>query len=169
MLQKDDIGRLGTAAFRSLIAGGCWLGGAVIVSMGEPLVVAGALAVATLVGGGVTWSTLRPTPMRLVVTAALLALARLSAGPSGAAIAFVLFAAGALLRVRLSDAALGLALFAGAVSILGGADHRLLAVFLLLGVLTRAIAHVTALLGRWIWPRLLARERGAEPRLAGES
>ena len=52
-----------------------------------------------------------------------------AAGPSGAAIAFVLFVAGAFLRVRLSDAALGLALFAGAVSILGGADARFLAAF----------------------------------------
>ena len=169
MQQRVDVRRLLAATLRSLIAGGCWLGGAVIVSMGEPLVVAGALAVAILVVGGVTWSASQPAPMKLVVTGALLVLARIAAGPSGAVIAFVLFAAGALLRVGLADAAVGLALFAGAVSILGGADLRLLAAFLLLGVLTRAIAHVVALVARWIGPRLLARERGSAPRLAGET
>ena len=169
MPQRVDVGRLRAAALRSLIAGGCWLGGAVIILMGEPLVVAGALAVAILVVGGVTWPASRATPIRIVVTAAVLVLARMAAGPSGAVIAFVLVAAGALLRVRLRDAALGLALFAGAVSILGGADRRLLAAFLLLGVLTRAIAHLTALFGHWIAPRLLGRERRPAARLAGET
>ena len=137
--------------------------------MGEPLVVVGALAVAVLVGGGVTWSAPWPTPVRLVLTATVLVLARLSAGTSGAAIAFVLFVAGAVLGVRLCDAALGLALFAGTVSILGGADPRLLGAFLLLGVLTRALVHGTTFLARWIGPRLLARERPASRRLAGET
>ena len=168
MLQRVDVRRWGVAARRSLIAGGCWLGAAIIVSMGEPLVVAGALAAAILVVGGVTWSA-SPPAVRLVVAVAVLVLARLAAGPSGAVTAFVLCAVGALLRVRLSDAALGLALFAGAVSLLGGADHRLLATFLLLGALTRAIAHLTALFGHWIAPRLLGRERRPAPRLAGET
>ena len=169
MQQRVDVGRLLAAALRSLIAGGCWLGGVVIVSMGDPLVVAGALAVAILVIGGVTWSASQPTPMKLVVTGAVLVVTRIAAGPSGAVIAVALFAAGARLRVRVGDAALGLALFAGAVAVLGGADYRLLAAFLLLGVLTRAIAHVTALVARWIGPRLLARERRPAPRLAGET
>ena len=169
MQRRVDVGRWGAAALRSLIAGGCWLGCAVIVSMGEPLVVVGALAGAVLVGGGVTWSAPWPTPVRLVLTATVVVLARFAAGPMGAAIALSLFIAGAFLRVRVSDGTLGLALFAGAVSFLGGADARLLAAFVFLGAVTVALLRGATLVARWTWPRLLARERPSAERLAGET
>ena len=169
MLLKADLGRWAGAVLRSVTAGGCLLGGAVIVSMGDPLVMLGALAVAIVVAGGVTWSGSRPTPVRLVLTATVLVLARVAADPTGAAIAFVLFVAGAFLHVRFSDAALGLALFAGAVSILGGADVRLLAAFSVLGAVTLALAHGAKLFSRLISLRLLARERPAVGRLARET
>ena len=101
--------------------------------------------------------------------ATVLVLARVSAGPTGAAITFVLFVAGAFLQVRVRDAAVGLALFAGAVAILGGADVRLLAAFALLGAVTLALVDGATLFARWIWFRFLAPERPAARRLAGET
>ena len=169
MQRRVDFGRWAAAALRSLIAGGCWLGVAVIISMGEPLIVVGALAVAVVVGGGVAWSGSRPTPVRLVLTATVLVLARVAAGPTGAAITFVLLVAGAFLQVRVRDAAVGLALFAAAVAILGGADVRLLAAFVLLGAVTLALVDGATLFTRWIWSRFLAPERPSAGRLAGES
>jgi hypothetical protein len=60
--------------------------------------------------------------------------ARVLAGTAAAALAALLVALGAWLQVRLADATVGLAVFAGAVAILGGASVRVVATFWLLGL-----------------------------------
>lgn len=59
---------------------------------------------------------------------------RFVAGTGAAALAALLVALGAWLQIRLAEASVGLAVFAGAVAVLGGASARIVASFWLLGV-----------------------------------
>jgi hypothetical protein len=102
------------------------------------------LSIAFLVVGGV----LGGRPGRAMpVAGALLAVivARLAAGTGAAFFAALLVALGAWLRVRLTEATAGLAVFGVAVAMLGGASISLVLAFWLLGgalLLTRRAAHV---------------------------
>ena len=58
---------------------------------------------------------------------------RIAGGTVAAAIAALLVALGAWVQVRLTEATVGLALFAGAVAVLGGASVSVLVAFWLLG------------------------------------
>lgn len=129
-------------------AGGAVLALSVIAASPDPAIVLGLLGIALLVVGGTTWMRRRPGPVliRVLVSLGTLILVRLTLGPSGAGAAAVLLMMGAWLRLRLPDAVVGLALFGGAVAILGGASPRLAFVFWAIGLaivlLRRLAAHV---------------------------
>jgi hypothetical protein len=72
--------------------------------------------------------------LRVVGPLLMVIAVRVVAGTGAAALAAVLVALGAWLQVRLPEATVGLAVFAGAVAVLGGANVRMLACFWLLGV-----------------------------------
>ncbi len=71
--------------------------------------------------------------VRLVGPFVMVIAVRIAGGTVAAAIAALLVALGAWLQVRLTEASVGLALFAGAVAVLGGARVNVLVAFWLLG------------------------------------
>ena len=72
--------------------------------------------------------------LRLVGPLLMVIAVRVLGGTAAAAIAALLVALGAWLQVRLLEATVGLAAFAGAVAVVGGGNVRVLAAFWLLGV-----------------------------------
>jgi hypothetical protein len=154
---------------RSLVAGGCWLGGGVILSMGDPFVIVGALAVCVVLAGGLIRSLGGPPLAKASLGITVVLLARTVAGPAAAVAALVLLITGAMLRVRPKDAAAGVAAFSGGVSLLGGAPPKLLVGFWVLGAITLAIAHVVGAMWRRAYSRFLAAEKAQTARLGAES
>ena len=85
---------------------------------------------------------------------------RVLGGTVAAAIAALLVALGAWLQVRLTEASIGLAVFAGAVAVLGGASVRVLAAFWLIGVGILLVRSMTARVRRrFVGARSLKPER----------
>jgi hypothetical protein len=109
------------------------------VSSPEPELVLGLIGIVLLVIGGATWTPGGRSPVlfRIVLSLATIVLARLALGPSGAALATLLLALGAWLRLRPTDAVLGLAVFGGAVAAVGGASPGIVIVFWILGLASR--------------------------------
>ncbi len=125
--------------------GGAFLGLAVIASALAPEAVLALIGSVVLVLGGVTWTMgSRPAlAIRVLVSVAVVALARWGGGPLAAALSALLLALGAWSRTRVGDAVSGLALFGLVVALTGHASLRLTAAFWLLGValaLLRALA-----------------------------
>jgi hypothetical protein len=75
----------------------------------------------------------RSMAVRLAGPLVMVIAVRVAGGTVAAAIAALLVALGAWLQVRLAEASVGLALFAGAVAVLGGARLHVVAAFWLLG------------------------------------
>lgn len=136
MLPKVDVWRaLHWAADAARIGGTC-LGLGIVVSSPAPETVLPVLGVALLLVGGSAWSvaSTRAMAFRLAGPFLMVIAVRVLGGTVAAAIAAILVALGAWLQVRLTEASIGLAVFAGTVAVLGGASVRVLAAFWLLGV-----------------------------------
>jgi hypothetical protein len=135
LLPRASFGKVRRWAAASARAGGAALGVAVVVSSSEPELVLGLLGLVLLVAGGATWtkSRRRALPFRIVLSLAMVVTTRLVLGPSGAALAALLLALGAWLRVRPADAVWALAVFGGAIAVLGDASLVLVLVFWILG------------------------------------
>lgn len=113
-------------SLRSLKVGGAALGLAVLVLSESPAALLALLCVALVVVGGTAWTGVRGSLLtRLLVPLSVVILARVAAGQAAAGIAALLLALGALLRVRIAEGVVGLAVFGGAVALLGGASVRL--------------------------------------------
>jgi hypothetical protein len=111
---------------------------ALIVSSDSPQMLLAVSAAVVIVFGGICWSataTYPPAVRGLVIAVPLLA-ARSALGQGGALLVGLLVALGAWLRLRLIDGVRGLALFAAAIVVLGGATPQLLLCFWLLGLTT---------------------------------
>jgi hypothetical protein len=136
LLRRANVGRSLRWAATAAKAGGAALGLAVVVSSPDPELVLGLLGTLLLVVGGMTWSRVGRSalPLRVVLSLATIVLARFVLGPSGAALAALLLALGVCLRIRPADAVLGVAVFGGAVAVLGGASLALVLAFWILGV-----------------------------------
>lgn len=95
---------------------------------------------------------------------------RVVAGTGAAAIAALLVALGAWLQVRLPEATVGLAVFAGAVALIGGASARMIVCFWLLGVCTLLVRSGGASVWRYLFRRsALKAERTSGAPLRPES
>jgi hypothetical protein len=145
LLPRASFGKGILLAASGAKAGGAVLALAVIVTSPDPPVVLGFLGIALLVVGGTTWMRGKPGSVliRLLISLGAIVLTRLALGPLAAGAAAVLLAVGASLRLRLSEAVVGLALFGGVVALLGGARPRLALVFWAIGlaiVLLRRLA-----------------------------
>jgi hypothetical protein len=142
LLQRASVGKGLVLAGSGAKAGGAGLALAVIAASPDPAIVLGLLGIALLVIGGTIWMRGRPGSVliRVLVSLGTIILARVTLGPSGAGATAVLLAIGAWLRLRLPDAVVGIALFGGAVALLGGASPRLALVFWAIG-LTVVLLH----------------------------
>lgn len=122
------------AADAARIGGAC-LGLALIASPLTPESVLSLLGIALLLAGGRLWrsATTGTIAVRLAASTTVVVAVRVLGGTGPAAIAAVLVALGGWLQVRFSEVGVGLAIFAGAVAILGGARLTLLVGFWLLG------------------------------------
>jgi len=136
LLRKASFGKGLRWAAAGAKAGGACLGVAVIGSSLDPETVLALLGVALLVIGGATWTGDHPKPLSLRIVASLAAvvLARWAGGPAAAALAAVLLALGAWLRIGPAQAIAGLAAFGAAVAVLGRASAHVLLGFWLLGL-----------------------------------
>jgi hypothetical protein len=136
-------------------AGGAALALSVIAASPDPAVVLGLLGIALLVVGGTTWMRGSPgsVPIRVLVSLGTIILARIALGPAGAAVAAVLLTMGAWLRLRLPDAVVGLALFGGAVALLGSASPRLALVFWAIGLAIVLLRRLAARVWRHVCDR----------------
>jgi hypothetical protein len=133
----------------SLKAGAAALGLSILVFSESPPAILALMAVSLVVLGGTAWTGIRgPLPLRLLVPVAAAVAARVAAGPAAAAITALLLALGGLLRVRLPDGVAGLAVFGGAVALVGGASVRLALTFWLVGLATIAVPAVARRLRR---------------------
>jgi hypothetical protein len=153
-------------------AGGAALGLAVFASSPEPELVLGLIAIVLVVIGGATWTPggRSPVLLRIVLSLATIVLARLALGPSGAAVAVLLLAMGAWLRIRLADAILGLAVFGAAVAALGGASPGLVLVFWMLGLAIALLRPLVVRISRYLArPPSLTIERTKAARLGPEN
>ncbi len=152
--------------------GGAILALAVIVSSRRPELVLGLLGIALLVAGGTAWTRDGPgaVPIRVLVSVGAVIFARLAFGTSGALLAFVLLVLGACLRLRLTDAVAGLALFGGVVAFLGDASLRLALAFWACGVATVLLRALAPAVCRRVFRRrsLIAEKTKAAP-LVSES
>lgn len=91
-------------------------------------------------------------------------------GPSGAALATLLLALGAWLRLRPTDAVLGLAVFGGAVAAVGGASPGLVIVFWVLGLAIALLRPLAVQIARRLAQRrFLMVERTKAARLGPEN
>lgn len=153
-------------------AGGAAFAVAVIVSSPEPVLVLGLLAITLLVIGGTTWAGTAPhrLPIRVLVSIATVVIARLAFGTVAAALAALLLALGAWLRVRMGEAVVGLAVFGIAIAFLGGASLRLVVAFWAIGLAVLGLRHVaTRVWRRFSTRRSLSAEKPGTPPLAAES
>jgi hypothetical protein len=153
-------------------AGGAALGLAVVASSPDPELVAGVLGIVLVVIGGATWTTggRNAVPLRMLVSLATIVLARLALGSSAAALAALLLALGAWLRIRPTDAVLGLAVFGGAVAVLGGASLGLVLILWILGLALAPLCLLVVRLSRWLARRsFLTVERTKAAPLAPEN
>jgi len=152
--------------------GGAILALAVIASSRRPELVLGLLGIALLVAGGTAWTRGGPgaVPIRILVSLGAVVVARLAFGTSGALLASVLLVMGACLRLRLTDAVAGLAVFGGMVAFLGDASLRLALAFWVSGVATVLLRALAPALYRRVFRRrsLIAEKAKATP-LAPES
>jgi hypothetical protein len=120
----------------------------------SPEALLGFLAVVLLVVGGATWrapgrsSILVP----ILISLGTVVLVRLAAGPAAAALAALLLALGALLRLGPAEGVAGLATFGAAVALLAGASMGLVLAFWLVGL---AIIALRLLMAR-AWSGLLS-------------
>lgn len=135
-------------AARAARIGGAWLGFAVLVSSAAPGPVVTVLIVALVLVGGTARTTPGPRAVRLFGPLLCVLLARLALGPLAAALAGVLLALGAWLRIRPADTTTGLAVFGGVVILLGGASAQLVFAFWLLGLAVLALRDVTSRIRR---------------------
>lgn len=147
-------------------AGGAVLALAVIAASPDPAIVLGLLGIALLVVGGTTWMRGRPGAVliRVLVSLGTIIVARLTLGPFGAGAAAVLLTMGAWLHLRLPDAVVGLALFGGAVALLGSASPRLALIFWAIGLLIVLLRRLAARVWRHVCER---RSLTAETTTAG--
>ena len=130
------------------------------------LLVVGLLAV----GGRVRTGGPGSVPIRVLVSIGTVILARLALGTSGAALAAILLALGAWLRLGFSDAIVGLAVFGGVVALLGSASLRIAAVFWALGIAAVLVrSHAPLLWRRAFRRRALIAEKAQPSPLAPES
>jgi hypothetical protein len=107
-----------------------------------------------------------PVLLRIVLSLATIVLARLALGPSGAALATLLLALGAWLRIRPTDAVLGLAVFGDAVAAVGGPSTGLVLVFWILGLAIALLRPLAVQIARRLAQRrLLMVERTKAARL----
>jgi hypothetical protein len=142
------------------------------VSSPEPELVLGLIGIVLLVIGGATWTPggRSPVLLRIVLSLATIVLARLALGPSGAALATLLLALGAWLRLRPTDAVLGLAVFGGAVAAVGGASPGLVIVFWILGLAIALLRPLAVQIARRLAQRrFLMVERTKAARLGPEN
>jgi hypothetical protein len=146
-VNKAETLRLAAASART---GGALLGGAVIASALDPPTVLALVAVTLLVAGGSVWSASRGwmLPVRILASLGIVALARYAAGPAAAAVVAVLLALGAWLQVRVGVAISGLAVFGGAVALLGRARLSVVLLFWLVGLTLVVLRPVAAWLRR---------------------
>lgn len=145
MLRRVDVWQALRWASEAARIGGACLGLAIVVSSPAPEIVLPLLGVALLLVGGSAWSVTNTRTMafRLAGPFLMVIAVRVTGGTVAAALAALLVALGAWLQVRLAEASVGLAVFAGAVAVLGGASVRVLVAFWVLGVvilLTRSTA-----------------------------
>jgi hypothetical protein len=106
---------------------------AIVASAPAPEIVLALFCVGLLVVGGTTWSLTCPLAFRLAGPFVAVIAVRLEAGSGAAVVAALLVALGAWLRVRMADATVGFAAFAGVVAVLGDASLWVVATFWLLG------------------------------------
>ncbi len=147
MLRRVDGWRWAAEAAR---VGGACLAVAIIVSSPAPEIVLALFGVALLVVGGTSWNGSSTMAFRLAGPLLTVIAVRVLAGTAAAALAALLVALGAWLQVRLAEATVGLAVFAGAVAVLGGASVRVVAAFWLLGVGVLLVRSMAAS----VWRRL---------------
>ena len=135
MLRRADGWRSLLWAANAARIGGACLGLGIVVSSPAPEVVLPLLALALLLVGGSAWSVTSTSTVavRLAGPFVMVIAVRIAGGTVAAAIAALLVALGAWLQVRLTEASVGLAIFAGAVAVLGGARVPVLVAFWLLG------------------------------------
>ncbi len=108
------------------------------------------------------WLQKWPLLTRLLVPLSVVILARVAAGQAAAGIAALLLALGALLRVRIAEGVVGLAVFGGAVALLGGASVRLALAFWFAGLTIIALRAAGSRVGR-AFQRGLSGLRDARP------
>jgi len=136
LLRRADVQQALSRAGESARVGGACLAIAIISSSPSPEIVLALVGVALLVVGGAARSAARTSNIAFRLAGPLLTViaARVLAGTAAAALAGLLVALGAWLQVRLAEATVGLAIFAGTVTVLGGASMRVVVAFWLLGV-----------------------------------
>jgi hypothetical protein len=140
---KGDVWRVLQWAAEAARIGGACLAVAVVIFAPAPEIVLALLSVVLLVVGGTAWNATHPVALRLTSPLLAVIVARVLGGPGAAVLAALLVFVGAWLRVRVSEATVGLAVFGVAVAILGGASARVVGAFWLLGLgllLARSIA-----------------------------
>lgn len=172
MRPRVDFRRCLRWAAAGLKAGGAAFAAAVIVTSPDAVLVLGLLAISLLVVGGTTWTgrTQGRLPIRILVSLVTVILARVAFGTVAAALAAVLVALGAWLRVRVGEAVVGLAVFGIAIAFLGGASVRVAVAFWMIGLAILALRHLVARLWRaFSGRRSLTAEKGKPAPLAAES
>lgn len=172
LLRRADVRQALWRACDAARVGGACLAIAIVVSSPNSEIVLALVCVALLVVGGAARSAPSTSTIAFRLAGPLLTViaARVLAGTAAAGLAALLVALGAWLHVRLAEATVGLAIFAGAVAVLGGASVRVAAAFWLLGVGILLVRSMAAL----VWRRLsggwsLKAERTARPPLRPES
>jgi hypothetical protein len=137
--RKDRLRAAARFAAAAARAGGAWLGAALLVSNPEPAVVLGSAAGVVLLIGGSVSSAHHRLARALGCVAAVVG-ARLIGGPLLAVLVALLIAVGWWLRIKPSDALIGLATFGFGAATAGMASPSLFVSFWGLGVLTVAAA-----------------------------
>jgi hypothetical protein len=119
----------------SLKAGAAALGFSILVVSESPPAILALLGASVVVLGGTAWAGIRGSVVvRLLLPLAAVVAARVAAGPAAAAIVAILLVLGALLRVGVAEAIVGLSIFGVAAALVGGASPRLALSYWALGL-----------------------------------
>ena len=172
MLRKASLERSLRPAASAAKAGAAWLGLGLLLADDNPLAALGLIAVLfALAGGRAGRAVERPAALRVASCLVVVALARWAAGPLAAVLAAGCLTAGWVLRVRVRDGILALALVGAGVAAVSRPSGHLVLAFATLGTLTVAARPLLNAAGKCIQRvrRSLAARREARLATLGDA